>query len=188
MLFQKPIFLLLTLHVGFIYGFLYIFLEAYPISLQYDRGWQKVVAALAFVAIIRGVAVACLIILIFSLTRYRSILCRAGRVDTEERVILMIIGGVLAPIGMFWFAWTSNPHITWIPQVISGGFLGAGVLLIFLQVCIFLILTCHLKQGQLNIETSKSLTGIDRDSTILLMCILRTPIRRLQPIPFFGHG
>ena len=92
MLFQEPIFLLLTLHVGFIYGFLYIFLEAYPISLQYDRGWQEVVAALAFVAIICGVAVACLIILIFSLTRYRSILCRAGRVDTEERLILMIIG------------------------------------------------------------------------------------------------
>jgi hypothetical protein len=92
----------------------------------------------------------------------------------------MIIGGVQALIGMFWFAETSNPHITWIPQVISGGVLGAGVLLIFLQVCIFLIVTCHLKQGQLNIETSKTLTGIDRDSTILLMCILRMPIRRLQ--------
>jgi hypothetical protein len=74
MLFQEPILLLLTLHVGFIYVFLYICFEAYPISFQYDRGWQEGVAALAFVAIICGVAVACLIIVIFSLTRYRSIL------------------------------------------------------------------------------------------------------------------
>ncbi|OGE50797.1 hypothetical protein PENARI_c015G09961 [Penicillium arizonense] len=74
----EPILLLLTLHVGFIYVFLYICFEAYPISFQYDRGWQEGVAALAFVAIICGVAVACLIIVIFSLTRYRSIFCRTG--------------------------------------------------------------------------------------------------------------
>lgn len=117
-----------------------------------------------------------------------SKLRRTGRVDPEERLIPMIIGGVLAPIGMFWFALTSNSHITWIPQVISGGFLGAGMLLIFLQVCIFLILTFRLKQGQLYIATSQTLTVIDRDSTKLLMCILCTPIWRLQPIPPFGHG
>jgi len=45
----------------------------------------------------------------------------------------MIVGGALLPIGMFWFAWTSNPNIIWVPQVISGSFIGAGVLLIFLQ-------------------------------------------------------
>ncbi|KAJ5766026.1 uncharacterized protein N7511_003642 [Penicillium nucicola] len=133
MLFLEPILLLITLYVGFIYGFLYTCFEAYPISFHYERGWQQGVAALPFVAIICGVAVACLIIVAFSLTRYRSIMRRTGRVDPEERLIPMIIGGILAPIGMFWFAWTSNPHISWIPQVISGGFLGAGVLLIFLQ-------------------------------------------------------
>lgn len=72
MLFQEPILLLVTLFVGFIYGFLYICVEAYPISFQYDRGWLKRVAALPFVAIICGVAAACLIIVAFSLTRYRN--------------------------------------------------------------------------------------------------------------------
>jgi DHA1 family multidrug resistance protein-like MFS transporter len=45
----------------------------------------------------------------------------------------MIIGGFLFPAGMFWFAWTSSPNITWVPQVVSGVFIGAGVLMIFLQ-------------------------------------------------------
>lgn len=34
---------------------------------------------------------------------------------------------------MFWLAWTSSPHITWVPQVIAGIPIGAGILIIFLQ-------------------------------------------------------
>ena len=45
----------------------------------------------------------------------------------------MILGAFLLPIGLFWFAWTSNPHITWVPQVIAGVPIGAGILMIFLQ-------------------------------------------------------
>ena len=45
----------------------------------------------------------------------------------------MMIGAFLLPIGLFWFAWTSSPHITWVPQVIAGIPIGAGILMIFLQ-------------------------------------------------------
>ncbi|KAJ5781304.1 hypothetical protein N7457_006464 [Penicillium paradoxum] len=133
MLVQEPILLLITLYMGFIYAFLYTCFLAYPISFQDQRGWNDGVGALPFVAIICGVACACLIIIVFSLTRYRSILRSTGRVKPEERLVPMIIGGILLPAGMFWFGWTSDPHIIWVPQVVSGGFLGAGVLLIFLQ-------------------------------------------------------
>ena len=45
----------------------------------------------------------------------------------------MIIGAFLLPIGLFWFAWTSNSHISWVPEVIAGIPIGAGILMIFLQ-------------------------------------------------------
>ena len=134
MLVQEPILLLITLYVGVIYGFLYLCFVAYPISFQEQRGWNDGVGALPFVAVICGVFCACLIIIAFSLTRYRTFMIRNGRVQPEERLLPMIIGGIILPAGMFWFGWTSNPHITWVPQVISGAFLGSGVLLIFLQV------------------------------------------------------
>lgn len=134
MLVQEPILLLITLYVGFIYGFLYLCFVAYPISFQEQRGWNEGVGALPFVAVICGVFCACLIIVVFSLTRYRTFMIRNGRVQPEERLLPMIIGGIILPVGMFWFGWTSNHHITWVPQVISGAFLGLGVLLIFLQV------------------------------------------------------
>lgn len=45
----------------------------------------------------------------------------------------MIVGAFMLPIGLFWFAWTSSPHITWVPQVLAGIPIGAGILMIFLQ-------------------------------------------------------
>ena len=29
--------------------------------------------------------------------------------------------------------WTSNPHISWVPQVLAGIPIGAGILMIFMQ-------------------------------------------------------
>ena len=38
---------------------------------------------------------------------------------------------MLAPIGLFWFAWTTFPHVHWILPVIGSGFFGMGTLLVF---------------------------------------------------------
>ena len=134
MLFLEPILLLVTLYMGFIYGFLYLCFMAYPIAFEELRGWNLGVYALPFIAILVGVLAAIVFIIIFSKTRFQRVMQEQGHVVPEERLIPMIVGGVLLPAGMFWFAWTSNPHIIWVPEVISGGFLGAGILLIFLQV------------------------------------------------------
>ena len=32
----------------------------------------------------------------------------------------MIIGAIILPIGLFWFARTSSTHIPWVPQVVAG--------------------------------------------------------------------
>ncbi|KAJ5283453.1 hypothetical protein N7505_001433 [Penicillium chrysogenum] len=133
MLALEPILILITLYMGFIYGFLYLCFEAYPIAFQEQRGWNPGVGQLPFLAITVGVLAGCAIIIIFTKTRFQAKLKQTGHVVPEERLIPMMVGGLLLPSGMFWFGWTSSPNITWVPQVISGGLLGAGVLLIFLQ-------------------------------------------------------
>jgi DHA1 family multidrug resistance protein-like MFS transporter len=134
MLALEPILILITLYMGFIYGFLYLCFEAYPIAFQEQRGWNPGVGQLPFLAITVGVLAGCAIIIIFTKTRFQAKLKQTGHVVPEERLIPMMVGGLLLPSGMFWFGWTSSPNITWVPQVISGGLLGAGVLLLFLQV------------------------------------------------------
>ncbi|GLA34084.1 hypothetical protein AnigIFM63309_005504 [Aspergillus niger] len=139
MLSQEPILALITLYMGFIYGFLYLCFEAYPITFEQQRGWNLGVGALPFLAITIGVLVGVVIVIAHTKTRMQRKLQLHGENAPEERLVPMMVGSVLLPIGMFWFAWTSNPHIIWVPQVVAGGFMGCGILLIFLQGVNYLI-------------------------------------------------
>ncbi|KAK0614862.1 putative MFS transporter [Bombardia bombarda] len=162
----EPILALITLYIGFVYGFLYLCFEAYPIAFAQERGWSLGVAALPFLAITVGVLVAVVIIIVHTKTRMKRKVEQFGDVP-EERLVPMMIGSILMPAGMFWFAceflWelepnrlvfrlmvadcvclalfpgTSNPNISWVPQVISGSFIGCGILLVFLQGLNYLI-------------------------------------------------
>jgi DHA1 family multidrug resistance protein-like MFS transporter len=68
-----------------------------------------------------------------SKTRFARRLREDGFVTPEERLLPMIAGGFILPIGLFWFAWTSFPSISPWPQIVSGIPLGMGIMLIFLQ-------------------------------------------------------
>lgn len=59
----EPILVLVTLYMGFIYGFLYLCFEAYPISFQEERGWNMGVGELPFTAVTVGVICGCAIII-----------------------------------------------------------------------------------------------------------------------------
>lgn len=133
MLFREPILLLITIYMALIYGILYLFFEAYPISFQEERGWNQGVGALPFLGILLGVVCGCLTITVVTKTRFARKLKKHGKVIPEERLPPMILGAVLLPIGLFWFAWTSNPNIIWVPQVLAGILIGWGILMIFLQ-------------------------------------------------------
>jgi DHA1 family multidrug resistance protein-like MFS transporter len=133
MLVMEPILLFVTIYLALIYGILYLFFEAYPISFQEVRGWNLGVGALPFLGITIGVVIGGSVITWITKTRFARKLEKHGRVVPEERLPPMIIGAVVLPIGLFMFAWTSNPHITWVPQVISGILIGMGILMIFMQ-------------------------------------------------------
>lgn len=114
MLLHEPILDLVTLYMAFIYGILYLFFEAYPIAFQEERGWNSGVGALPFLSITIGVLIGCAIIVYTSKTRFKRKMEEHGHIVPEERLIPMIIGGAFFPIGMFWFAWTSSPNISWV--------------------------------------------------------------------------
>jgi MFS transporter, DHA1 family, multidrug resistance protein len=138
MLVLEPMIFCLTLYVSFVYGILYLLFSAFPIAFQQERGWNMGVGALPFLGISLGSAIGAGIIVAFS-PRYQRKMAEAGGPVPEERLVPMMIGGVLFPIGLFWFSWTSYPTISWVPQVIATVPLGSGILLIFLQTINYLI-------------------------------------------------
>lgn len=50
-----------------------------------------------------------------------------------------MLGGVLVPIGLFWFAWSSYPHVHWIVPILESAVFGAGTLLTFSGIWTFLV-------------------------------------------------
>ncbi|CZT18535.1 probable fluconazole resistance protein [Ramularia collo-cygni] len=133
MLALEPILVLITLYMALIYGIIYGFFEVFPITFQEQRGYNLGVGSLPFLSVLIGVICGCLIITFLTKTRFARKMKENGAVVPEERLLPMIIGGGLLPIGLFWFAWTSNPNITPWPQIIAAAPIGAGIMMIFLQ-------------------------------------------------------
>lgn len=65
LLFLEPIVFLITIYTAFIYGILYLFLEAYPIVFAEKRGINEAVATLPYIGLIIGVIVGSAIVIAF---------------------------------------------------------------------------------------------------------------------------
>ncbi|KAJ5983140.1 hypothetical protein N7481_005239, partial [Penicillium waksmanii] len=116
MLAMEPILICITIYLALIYGILYLFFEAYPISFSEVRGWKSEgVAALPFIGIMIGVLCGVTLIIYTTKTRFARKLKKHGRVVPEERLVPMMIASVLLPI------------------VIAGIPIGMGILVIFMQ-------------------------------------------------------
>ncbi len=136
MIWQEPILVLVTLYMGLVYGILYLFFEAFPISFTEVRHWNQGLSALPFLSIFIGVILGGGYIGYWSKTSYLpKFRAGGGRVVPEERLAPMIVGGVAITIGMFWWGWSSFPgvHKLWVSQLLAGIPIGAGILIIFVQ-------------------------------------------------------
>lgn len=139
MILSEPILLLITIYVSYIYGILYLFFEAYPISFQEDRGWSAGLASLPFLGLMIGVLIGSGFFFYNTRTRFVRKCKEAGRLIPEERLIPMMVGSIVLPAGLFWFAWTSNPHINPAAQIIAGIPIGCGLFLIFMPGTVYLV-------------------------------------------------
>ncbi|KAI9375631.1 major facilitator superfamily domain-containing protein [Aspergillus egyptiacus] len=134
MLFLEPILILITIYLALVYGILYLFFGAYPVSFQEVRGWTNGgIAGLPFIGIMIGVFCGVALIIWQTKTRFARKLAKHGRVVPEERLVPMMIASFLLPAGLFWFGWTSDKNVSWVAQVFAGIPIGMGILVIFMQ-------------------------------------------------------
>ncbi|KAG4429786.1 hypothetical protein IFR05_014736 [Cadophora sp. M221] len=140
MLFREPILMAMTLYSSLVYSILYLIFFAYPYSFRVVRGWSSTIASLPFLGIFIGIVLCCIYIAIDTKTRFNKLLLASPKpFIPEARLPPMIIGSVILPAGLFWFAWTSSPTMHWAPQVVSGVFVGCGIFLVFLPSQIYIV-------------------------------------------------
>ncbi|GAA5934000.1 MFS transporter [Sporobolomyces koalae] len=139
LLFKEMIVLLMSLYAAFIYGVLYLFFGAIPIVFVQDRGWSPGVASLPFIGIGLGM-VSAVIINVFENKRYvRNLIANGGSLPPEARLPLCCFAGVILPVGLFWFAWTTQPSVHWIVPIIASFPFGMSMVLVFLTMFSYLI-------------------------------------------------
>ncbi|CCH43374.1 putative polyamine transporter [Wickerhamomyces ciferrii] len=128
-LLSEPIVFLITLYMSVIYGLLYMFFFAYPVVYMEGKGWSAGKTGLMFIPIAVGVIFATVIAPFFNTDynkRAQKFKDRGELPPAELRLIPMMIGCWLVPVGLFAFAWSSYPHVSWAGPCFSGFACGWG--------------------------------------------------------------
>ncbi|KAL6703841.1 Cercosporin MFS transporter ctb4 [Coniothyrium glycines] len=131
MLFLEPILLLISVYISVVFGLMYAFFLAYPMSFIRERAWPITSAGLPLLSILVGCVLGSLLISFTIHTRLAPN-PTAGR-SREYRMVLMMIGAVCLPVGIFAFGLTSSPHMSAVPQILAGIPIGIGIILINMQ-------------------------------------------------------
>ncbi|KAL7937629.1 MFS general substrate transporter [Trichoderma chlorosporum] len=140
LLFKEPIVLLISLYMAIIYGTLYMCFAAFPIVFQEGRGWSPGIGGLAFIGIAIGMTLST-VGSVFDNKRYIKAAAKSpdGNATPEDRLPPAILGSLLIPIGLFWFAWTNGPNVHWIVSIIGSIFFASGIVLVFLSLMNYLV-------------------------------------------------
>lgn len=125
---------LMAVYAAVVYGILYALIAAVPVTFEEQRGWSSGVGGLAFIGIGLGM-VSGVVINVFDNKKYaRNLANNEGKpLAPEARLPIMMLAAILLPIGMFWFAWTSQPSVHWIVCIIGSVPFGCGMVLCFLS-------------------------------------------------------
>jgi multidrug resistance protein len=139
LLLRDPIVQMLSTYVAIVYGTLYMLFAAFPIIYEEGRGWNPGVAGLSFLGIMIGMLLGILTTIPANIHYQRVQDANGGSAPPEARLPAVMLAAIMAPIGMFWFAWTDSPSIHWSVSLIAGTPFGFGVVLIYLGVMNYLI-------------------------------------------------
>lgn len=143
MLLTEPVLFLVSIYNSFVYGILYLMLEAYPIVFVDGYGFTKN-GELPYIALIIGMFICGGFIWYCENDYLRRVKAKGGLVP-EARLIPMVLAGIIFPIGILWFCWTGNYHdkIHWMVPTVAGSFIGFGLIGIFLP-CLNYIIESYL--------------------------------------------
>ncbi|KAF2691320.1 MFS general substrate transporter [Lentithecium fluviatile CBS 122367] len=141
LLFREPIVLFLSLYMAIIYGTLYMLFGAFPIVYRLGRGWNQGISGLPFIGVAIGMVSAVTYTIVYDNKRYLRCVKNSahGFAAPEDRLPAAMVGGVVLPIGLFWFAWTNSPSLPWAASVAAAIPFGFGMVLIFLSIMNYLV-------------------------------------------------
>lgn len=135
----EPMVLALCTFTALLLGILYLFFQAFGIVFRGNHGFTLSQVGMSFLGMFIGMIAAIFTDPIWHRTYNRLVAKRGGQSIPEFRLTPGILGGVLVPVGLLWFGWTTYSHIHWIVPIIGSVFFGMGTLLVYSAVFSFLV-------------------------------------------------
>ena len=130
-IFLDPISFFVAIYYALVYTLLYMLFTIYPVVFQQKRGWSAGLAELPFIGVIIGACLAGPILLYLD---------PPGADAPEDRMPAAMIGAVLFPVAMFWFAWTAEYNsVHWAVPTVAGVVLTMAILLIFVALINYIV-------------------------------------------------
>lgn len=128
----EPMCLNLCLLSAMLLGILYLFFGAFALVFTENYGFNLWQVGMTFVPICVGMFMASATDPLWHRVR-NGLVAKLeletgvkGKAEPEFRLPPTVAGAVLAPLGVFIFAWTSYPHVHWIAPMIGEAIFGAG--------------------------------------------------------------
>lgn len=131
LLFGEPIVFLVSVYMSVLYGLLYMFFVAYPIIYQEGKGYSAGITGLMFIPIALGVLSSAACVPFVNKHYIKLSNKHNGSPPAEVRLVPMMVSCWFIPIGLFIFAWSSYPHLSWVGPAIGGFPVGFGFIFLY---------------------------------------------------------
>ncbi|QLI65236.1 Major facilitator superfamily multidrug transporter NAG3 [Metarhizium brunneum] len=131
LLFQELIVFLISLYMSVLYGLLYMFFVAFPIIYQKGKGYSAGKTGLMFIPVAVGVLCSALCSPLVNKHYLTLVKRHNGRPPAEVRLIPMMASCWFIPIGLFIFAWSSYPQLSWAGPAMGGFPVGFGFIFLY---------------------------------------------------------
>ena len=121
------------------YGIIYLIFTAFPIVFEQGRHWSQGVSGLSYVGVLVGQLLSMFFYIFLEVNYQKKIATNPGKAKPEGRLQPAMIGAVLLPIGLFWFAWSTYPQVHWIVSTLGGAIFGFGQVLLYISLINYVV-------------------------------------------------
>ena len=119
-----------------IYGYLYLLFTTFPRVFEDQYGFSKGSSGLAYLGVGVGSLLGIFLCGAISDRLVKRLMDRNGGVAKPEyRLPVLILGALLVPAGLFWYAWTAEHKDHYILPIIGTAFFGGGMVVAFVSSC-----------------------------------------------------
>ncbi|GJC94845.1 major facilitator superfamily transporter [Colletotrichum higginsianum] len=128
----------LALYTAFAYAMIFSYFASSSYVLQRLYGFNLREVGLSFISVIIGYLLGAGLYGFLD-ARFRIPAVRAGTSTPEQRLYAALVGSVMLPVGLFWYAWEAREGGNWAALVAAGIPFGLGAFSLFLSVITYMV-------------------------------------------------